>query len=339
MLHLPIDQKDSRLTLLCLFLALFMIPRVLLGQAIEKKSVKLMGCGFSVTAVAETETIAQQAIEVGIQEMSRIENLISSWDSTSQTSEINRNAGIQAVAVDQELFDLIFRAKKVSALTQGAFDISFASIDWIWKFDQTEQVLPDSVTVKQSASKINWENIELNTVEKSVFLKEKGMKIGFGGIGKGYAANKAKEKMEQLAGVTGGVVNASGDLLAWGESPYANRTIQIADPKNQDKSLAWLELNDMSIVTSGNYEKFFMSNGQRYAHIVNPQTGYPTTGIKSVSIICPDAELADALATSIFVLGKENGLHLINQLNLVECLIVTDDDELIASKNLTLNYY
>jgi len=325
-----------------LYSALFLFPFSLIGQSFSsaKKEVKLMGSHFEITAVATNDTIAWKAVEAGIGEIQRIENLISSWDKESQTSQINRNAGVKAVIVDKELFDLIYRSKKISKLTDGAFDISFASMDRIWSFDGQEQMLPNSDLVAQASAKINWQNIILDKERRSVFLIKKGMKIGFGAIGKGYAANKAKALMSTIKDVKGGLVNASGDLIAWGfNNKSSNWSIQIADPKDQSKSIGWLSLNDMSIVTSGDYERFFTTNGVRYAHIIDPKTGYPTTGIKSVSIICPDAELADALATSVFVLGATEGLQLINGLNQIECIIITDNDRLITSNNLQLNYY
>jgi FAD:protein FMN transferase len=299
-----------------------------------------MGCRFEITAIADTENHAQEAVFKGIVEIKRIENLISEWDSTTQTSEINRNAGLKPVMVDKELYDLIFRSKKVSELTGGAFDISFASMDKIWIFDGKEHNLPDSLIVAKAKQRINWENIILNLKDTSVYLSQSGMKIGFGAIGKGYAANRAKKIMEQHDGVKGGVVNASGDLIAWGVSnnPEGWR-IQIADPKNKEEFLGWLNLNDMSIVTSGDYENYFTSEGVRYSHIINPKTGYPVTETKSVTILCPDAEIADALATSVSVLGVEKGLDLINKLNNVECMIVDKDDKIYYSANLKLNYY
>lgn len=311
------------------------------GQSLvaQKKTLRLMGCQFQISAVAANDTIAWEAINAGIKEIERIERLISSWDSNSQTSAINKQAGIKAVQVDQELFDLIYRAKKVSQLTQGAFDISFASMDRIWKFDGSMQQMPEPNAVQQAAAKISWINIELNREQCTVFLKEKGMRIGFGAIGKGYAANKAKLVM-QKTGIVGGLVNASGDILAWGKSSKPGGwSIQIADPKQKDTALGWIQLNNAAIVTSGDYERYVTFNGKRYAHIIDPRTGYPTTGIKSVSIICHDAELADALATSVFVLGVREGLNLLNALKGVEGLIVTDQDEIISTDSLRLNFY
>lgn len=305
-----------------------------------RKVVKLMGCRFELTAVSASDTLAWFAIEKGISEIDRIEKLISSWDSNSQTSEINRNAGIRPVKVDKELYDLIFRAKKISGLTTGAFDISFASMDRIWDFNREEQTLPDSGTVAGAAKSINWQNIVLDPDRQTVFLKEKGMKIGFGAIGKGYAANRAKQIMMKVTGIVGGLVNASGDLTAWGKNTRGeNWTIQIADPIDKTRMIGWLSMQEMAIVTSGDYEKYFMSDGKRYAHIIDPKTGYPTTGITSVTVVCPDTEIADALATSVFVMGRDKGLQLINSLNGIECLVIDDDHTLWSSDGLMLNYY
>lgn len=306
----------------------------------HKEVLLLMGSRFEITAVADSEQQAKLAVQVSIAEIQRIEQLISSWKDDSQTSEINRKAGLEAVQVDEELFALIERSKKISELTQGAFDISFASMGKIYSFDGEEHALPSKAVLEKAIAKINWKQIELDREERSVFLKEKGMRIGFGGIGKGYAANRAKLIMGTMEGVVGGLINASGDLIAFGETnKEGGWPIQVADPKDKTKSLGWLEIENMSVVTSGDYEKYFKCNDVRYAHIINPKTGLPSTGIKSVTVICPDAEIGDALATSIFILGKEEGIRLVNTLKNIEALIITDQDEMLTSKRLELNRY
>ena len=309
-------------------------------ETAQKKVVKLMGSRFELTAVADRDTQCWRAISAGIAEIQRIEHLISSWDPASQTSAVNRAAGKHPVRVDRELYDLVYRAKKVSALTDGAFDISYASMDRIWRFDGSMTTMPDSATVRAARQFIDWNRIELNGDSSSIYLLDGGMKIGFGAIGKGYAANRARAVMRQIPGVTGGVVNAGGDLITWGSSPHPQGwTVNITNPKDKSKALGWLRVDGLAVVTSGDYERFVRFDGKRYAHIIDPRTGYPITGIKSVTLICPDAELADALATSVFVLGTQRGLALINQLTSVECLIVTDSDELLASEGLRLNYF
>ena len=163
------------------------------------------------------------------------------------------------------------------------------------------------------------------------------MKIGFGAIGKGYAANRARDIMKKM-GIASGIVNAGGDMFAWGRQADGKKwKIGIADPKNKSAILAWLQLENTAIVTSGNYERFAIIDGKKYAHIIDPRTGYPVSGLKSVSVICPDAELADALATAVFVMGEKSGMALINQLENVECIIVNDADEMSVSEQLQLN--
>lgn len=283
-----------------------------------------MGSRFDISVVAENQQQADGYIDIAVEEITRIEKLISSWDANSQTSMINANAGIQPVIVDRELFNLIKRAVGLSKLTQGAFDISYASMDKIWKFDGSMEMMPTEEEIKQSVSKVGYQHIELNESAGSVFLNTKGMKIGFGAIGKGYAADQAKERLKAL-GVQAGIINASGDMNTWGRQPNGELwNIAITNPLNKDKVFAMLPVDNQAIVTSGNYEKFVKFNGVRYAHIIDPRTGYPSTGIISVSVMAAKAELADALATSVFVMGKEVGLDFINQLNGVECIIIDE---------------
>ena len=308
-------------------------------QKSHKKVLLLMGSRFEITAISEDETQAWKGINAAIEEIIRIEKLISSWDSNSQTSQVNQNAGIKSVKVDKELFDLIKRAKKISTLTNGAFDISYASMDKIWKFDGSVTTVPSENDIKDSVAKINFKDIILDETESTVFLKTEGMKIGFGAIGKGYAANRGMKIMKDL-GIESGIVNAGGDLITWGkEANGSDWSIGVSNPKNKLKVLAWLTVGEMAVVTSGNYEKYIMINGERYSHIIDPRSGYPVHGLKSVTIICPDAELADALATSVFILGREKGIHLIDQLKGVEVMVVDDNDEITTSSNLKLNYY
>jgi len=303
---------------------------------VYQRTLKLMGSRFDLTVVAENQKQGDEYLDLAIAEISRIEKIISSWDPQSQTSAINRNAGVSPVKVDSELFQLIERALKISKLTQGAFDISYASMDRIWKFDGSVTEMPQAEVIKQSVSKVGYQNIILNHKEQTVFLKNKGMKIGFGAIGKGYAADKAK-KLLVKHGVTSGIINASGDLNAWGAQPNGKDwMVAIVNPLNKNKVFSWLPIKDQAVVTSGNYEKYIMLNGERYTHIIDPRTGYPSKGILSATVFTKNAELADALATSIFVMGAETGLDFVNQLKGVECIIVNEDNKIITSKNIAL---
>lgn len=296
-----------------------------------------MGSNFEITVVAKNENIANNFINDAINEIIRIEKLISSWDKNSQTSEINSNAGLKPVKIDYELFHLIERSIHISKMTDGAFDISFASIDKIWDFNKKMSKIPSEEDIKKSIEKIGYQNIILKKQDTTVYLAKKGMKIGFGAIGKGYAADKAK-KLLQNKGVKSGIINASGDINAWGKQPNgAYWMVAITNPLNKMKAYSWLPVKNSAVVTSGNYEKFITLDGIKFSHIINPLTGYPVKGIVSVTVFANSAELADALATSVFVMGVNVGLNFINQLEGIECIIVDDKNDLHTSKNIELN--
>ena len=296
-----------------------------------------MGSRFDITVVANDSIQANVYIDTAVNEITRIEKLISSWDANSQTSEINRNAGIKPVKVDDELFQLIKRALKISKLTNGAFDISYASMDKIWFFDGSMTEMPSVEDIKKSVEKVGYQNIILDELNQSVFLKFEGMKIGFGAIGKGYAADKAKILLQEK-GVTSGIINASGDLNTWGKQPNEKDwLVAIVNPLNKEKVFSWMPVYNSAVVTSGNYEKYVKFNNVLYTHIIDPRTGYPATGILSVTIFTKTAELADALATSIFVMGVDTGLDFVNQLNGVDCIIIDENSKMISSKNVQLN--
>lgn len=300
-----------------------------------KQVERLMGNTFEFTVVGDDKAQAYEKIALAIAEVRRIEKLFTTFDENSQTNLINQMAGISPVKVDREVIKLIKRSLKISAVTDGAFDITYGSIDKrLWNFDNTLTSLPDSETAKSMVRLINYRNVILNDRECSVMLKEKGMRIGFGGIGKGYAADRAKAVLVQ-AGVQSGIVNASGDLITWGRQ--ANQqpwTIGIAHPDDARAAFSWLNISDLAIATSGNYEKYVMIDGRKYSHTINPKTGMPVTGIKSVTIISPYAEIADAMATPVMVMGVQAGLDLINQINYLGCIIVADNNNIYSTKNI-----
>jgi len=302
-----------------------------------KRTEKLMGNRFEITVVGTDETWAQEKISLAIAEIRRIEKLLTTFDDNSQTNQINRQAGIRAVKADREVFDLIQRSIKISNLTDGAFDITYGSIDKsLWNFDKSMTALPDLVTAKSMIQLINYRNIILNGADCSVMLKEKGMRIGFGGIGKGYAAEMAKALLKR-EGVKSGIVNASGDLTTWGLQANNNPwTIGIAHPDSAHLPFSYMNVTNMAVATSGNYEKFVTINGKKYSHTINPKTGLPVTGIKSVTIISPDAEIADAMATPVTIMGVKAGINLINQVQQLGCIIIDDNNKIYSSKNIHL---
>lgn len=296
--------------------------------------VKLMGNRFEFTAIADHK-IAKLAISASIVELERIEGLLSTFKESSQVNEINRCAGIKPVKVAEEVIALILRSLRVSYITQGAFDITYSSIDKsFWNLDVNMTRLPDRKTALKSVRLINYNNVLVDVEKSTVMLKEKGMRIGFGGIEKGYVADRARKVMMAF-GVKDGIINAAGAFATWGmQEDRRPWTIGTADSNHKHQAYSSLSISNMAMATSGNYEKYAVIDGKKYSHITDPKTGLPVTGIKSVSIICQSAEMADALTKPVMAMGLSVGLDLINQMNHVACVVIDDNDKVYTSKNI-----
>ena len=302
-----------------------------------KLTERLMGNSFEITVVADDETWANEKLHLAVEEIKRIEKLLTTFNESSQTNQINQQAGIAPIKVDREVFELIERSIRISKVTDGAFDITYGSIDKkLWNFDQTMTTLPSVNEAKSMVRLINYQNILLDKEAQTVMLKEADMRLGFGGIGKGYAAEMAKALLIRQ-GVKSGIVNASGDLTTWGNQPNGKPwTIGIVDPDHKKQPFSYLNVTNMAVATSGNYEKYVMIDGVKYSHTINPKTGLPVTGIKSVTIISPNAEIADAMATPVTIMGIKAGLNMINQINYLGCIIIDDQNKIYTSKNINL---
>ncbi|WP_281632910.1 FAD:protein FMN transferase [Flavobacterium luteolum] len=303
------------------------------SQVLRKRTTLLMGGRFDISIVDKDSLSAEKNIDEVIAEITRIEYLISDWKPTSQVSEVNQNAGIKPVKVDREVFELTKRAIKFSEITNGGFDISFAAMDRIWKFDGSMTEMPSAEAIKKSVEKVGYKNIILDSTESTIFLKLKGMKIGFGALGEGYATDKCRAIMI-AKGVQAGIINGSGDMSTWGKQPNGKDwKIGITNPFKPEKILAAVPLIDGAVTTSGSYEKFVVFNGKRYSHIINPATGYPATGLCSVTVFGPNAETANGLSTSMMILGQKEGLLLLQKFPDYSCVMITDKGKIIRSKN------
>jgi thiamine biosynthesis lipoprotein len=295
--------------------------------------IRLMGSDFQFIITADSDKSGRELLQDCIAEVRRIEKLLTEFDENSETALINNHAGIRAVQVSVETHQLLQRCIQISKLTGGSFDITTGILKKLYNFRNTVFEMPSYQKIAAGLGVTGYEKIKLLSNNR-VYLEMKGMHIGFGAIGKGYAAYKTSKMMQQK-GVVGGVINASGDLCAWGIKHDGTQwKVGIANPDNPDEILLWLQLNNLSIATSGNYEQYFELNGIRYAHNINPRTGRPAMGIKSVSIISPNAELSDALATAATVMGVNQGLHLINQLPQTHCIIIDGQDQMHFSNKI-----
>lgn len=324
---------------LFIFISLFLGTAVASAQVTHKRTLSMLGSAFEMTVVAKDIPEADLYIDMAVAEVSRLENLISDWIPTTPISQVNKFAGIKPVKVPQEVFDVVERSIKISELTSGAFDISYASMDKIWKFDGSMTTMPTPEEIKKSVSKVGYKNIILDPKNSTIFLKLEGMKLGLGGIGQGFIADKIK-KLLTSKGVVAGIVNISGDISTWGKQTNGEKwKIGIKNPLNKNKIFATFPLEDSAVETSGSYEKYVIFNGKRYSHIIDTRTGYPATGVISVSVFAKTTELADALATGIFVMGVDVGLDLINQLPGVGCIYVDESGKIFSSKNIDLKKY
>lgn len=318
-------------SIISFMLTILLIPFISCAQSdftLQRDTI-LMGSKFQITIVTPDSAVGNVQIDQAIAEIVRIENLISEWRSHTQVSEINRQAGKQAVKVDKELFDLTKRAIAYSQMTNGAFDISIAAMDNIWVFDGTMTEKPTEQAIQKSIANVGYQHIILDSVASTIYLAREGMKIGFGSIGKGYAADKGRELL-QTQGVKAGIVNASGDIALWGTQP--NRKpwrIGINNPFKRHGIARILKLKEAAIATSGSYEKYAEIDNIRYSHIINPTTGYPATGLTSVTVYGPSAEFANALSTSIMVLGLHEGKKLIKRYPHYKIIMITDKGKIL----------
>ena len=317
---------------------LLLVPLAVAAPVARAATVKdprgAMGSKFEITAVHADLEKGRAAIDAAYAEIERIEAFLSEWRESSKVSEVNRQAGIAPVEVPKELLHLVRRALKVSALTDGAFDVTFHTVGRLWNFKSRTAAIPAEEEIRSALADTGYRHVVLDEARSTVFLDRKGTRIGFGGIGKGYAANRAVFVLKEQ-GVTGGVVNAGGDLVVFGTQESGRPwRIAIANPLEKSRTFAWLETTEQAVVTSGDYENYIEAGGRRYSHILDPRTGWPVTELRSVTVVCPDGEVADALATGVSVLGVEKGLALVNRLKGVEAMLVDANGKIHFSTGL-----
>ena len=295
-------------------------------SVIFRRVVRLMGAQFEISVVGSDPHWADERIDDAIAEINRVEKLLGTFSDGTPINEINRNAGIKPVKTTGEIYRLVDRALKISKLTHGAFDITYYS----------EKEVANEGGGKTAVKKINYQHVVLEATGQTIFLKEKGMRIGFGASIRGYAADRAKYVL-QMQGVSSGIINASGDLLTWGVSPdNAPWTIATADPSQKTLPFAHIEISNMAIATSENSGVQAVVINKKLPGAINKK-GFPVSGIKNVSIVSTCAELADAMATPVMLMGVNAGLYLINQLNQLACIIIDDHDRIYTSKDISIN--
>ncbi|HJT20558.1 MAG TPA: FAD:protein FMN transferase [Nitrospira sp.] len=291
------------------------------APVVVKRAQTHMGTLVSITAVADTNQQAQASIEQGFREIKRLEQLLSTWLPESELSRVNRSAGLRPIIVSPETMELVSRSLEIARLTGGGFNIAVGPAVELWSVTQ-RQTIPTAAELDAIKPLVDWTAIRLDREAGTIFLPRTGMRIDVGGIGKGYAADRAVAAMRH-AGASAGVVALSGDIKTFGRLPDgAKFPVGIQHPRREEAVLALIDLEDEAMSTAGDYERFFERDGVRYHHILDPVSLQPARDCQSVTIIAKDGVWADGLDTGIFVLGPAEGMKLVERLPGVEAIIV-----------------
>ncbi len=302
-------------------------------STITKRAQMHMGTLVTVTAVAVDTQVSDRAVQAAFDEIKRLEGLLSTWRSDSELSQVNAEAGRQSVPVSRETFELVVRSLEMAQLTRGGFNIALGPAIEAWSVTERQQV-PDEQVLERLKPLVDWTSIQIDKKLRTIYLPHKGMRIDVGGVGKGYAADRAVEVMKR-AGAKGGVVALSGDIKAFGVlSEGKGFPVGIRHPREEGTLIGIIDLHDEAVSTAGDYERFFERDGVRYHHILDPHTLQPARGCQSVTVIAKDGTIADGLDTGIFVLGPENGMALVERLPDVEAIIVDANGTLLVSSGL-----
>lgn len=294
-----------------------------------------MGSTLRLTAWTSDEAGARAAFDDVFAEFARLERLMSTWIPDSDVSRVNRAAGVAPVAVGPDVRSVLETAQQVSAWTNGKFDVTFGALSGIWKFDHDQDGrLPDLKDVRRQLSLIDYRAVRIDHAAGTVFLARRGMSIHLGGIGKGYGIDRGAEIL-RARGLSDFMIQSGGDVYAGGLKDGRPWRLGVQDPRGApDRRFAELELSNGTFSTSGDYERFFIKNGRRYHHVLDPSTGEPARGARSVTIVANRAAVADGLSTGVFILGPHSGMALIERLPDVEGVIVSDRNEILISSGL-----
>lgn len=291
-----------------------------------------MGTSTTVELFAETNDTAERCSQLVFSDMRRIDNLMSPYIKDSELFKINRLAGTQPVKISPELFTLIQRSIDFSNLTDGAFDITFASVGYLYNYRENKH--PSDSQVNTLLNAINYRNIALDPIQQSISFNHKDTKIDLGGIAKGHAVDKSIELLKGC-NIKNALVSAGGDTRILGDKNGRPWIMGIRHPRDSKKIVTSLPLKNDAISTSGDYERFFIEGNKRYHHIIQPSTGKPASQSWSVSVLAKDSLTSDALSTSLFIMGTEKAMSLINSLENTEAIVINNNGKMFYSNGLT----
>ena len=293
-----------------------------------------MGSQLRLVAWTQDEATALDTFEHIFREFDRLEALLSVWKDGSDVVRLNQAAGAAPIAVSRDTIEVLDAAHEASVWTGGKFDITFGALADIWKFDHDQDnVVPDRAAIEKRLPLVNFEEVVTDRAAGTAVIRTPGMRVHLGGIGKGYAVDRAVALLKQR-GFADFMIQSGGDLYVAGTNGGQPWKLAIADPRGNHEPFATLQLGDGTFSTSGDYERSFVKDGVRYHHLIDPDRGEPARGCRSVTIVTNRATLADVLSTGVFIMGPEAGMALIEKLPDVEGVIVTATNQVLVSSGL-----
>ena len=301
----------------------------------------IMDTLIRINVYSDEPELGRQALEEAFAEFARIDNLTNKFaeknlsdPEISDVYRVNKNAGVKPVQVSEDTLAMIERSNYFAGLCDGAFDVTVGPVMDLWGFGQTQYHVPSEKELKQKLALVEYRRLVVNKVQKTVFLPGKGMKIDLGGIAKGYATDMVVQKLRQM-GIKSAMINVGGNIYALGSKPDgAPWRVGIQDPRDEKKIIAVLSVKDTAVVSSGDYERYFIRDGVRYHHILDPATGKPARKVTGTTILAPSATDADVLSTAIFVLGVGPGSKFVKKIPNVKAVFVDDRQYIAFSKEL-----
>ncbi len=307
-----------------------LLPRPACAEWYERTE-PIMGTRIYVQLWSEDPAKGNAAIDAVMADMRRIDDLMSHYKPESQLSQINQRGNREAVQVDKELFDLIKLSTHYSQITQGAFDITYASVGYLYNYP--EHVHPTEAQIKAALPAVNWRNMLLDEAHHTVRFEHPGMRIDLGGIGKGYAVDHGIDILK-ARGIEHAVVTAGGDTRIIGDHMGRPWLVAIRHPDDPKKVVTRIPLSDSAMSTSGDYERYFDENGVRYHHIIDPHTGHSASKVRSATILAPTATQTDGMSKTAFVLGPEKAMEIINRMPEYDAVFVAPDGHVLYSNGL-----
>ena len=320
------------MTRLAPFLTVLLLAAALPARAEwMERTEAIMGTRCYVELWADEPAKGNDAIDAVMAELRRIDSLMSHYKPESQLSQINQYANERPVQVDKELFDLIRLSTHYSQITEGAFDITYASVGYLYNYPQ--HIRPTEAQIRQALPAVNWRNMLLDEEHHTVRFEHPGMRIDLGGIGKGYAVDRGIDILK-ARGIARALVTAGGDSRIIGDRMGRPWLVAIRHPDNPSKVVTRIPLSDSAVSTSGDYERYFDEDGVRYHHIIDPRTGHSASKVRSATILAPTATQTDGMSKTAFVLGAEKALEIINRMPEYDAVFVLPDGRVLYSNGL-----